>query len=954
MTRGETMPDLPSGTVTFLFTDIEGSTRLWERDQAAMAIAAARHDTLLAEAITAHQGYLFKHVGDAAQAAFSRTEGAVAAAVAGQRAIAAASWRKTGPPRVRMAIHLAEATPTEAGDYHQVPGLNRLARLLSAGWGGQILLSDAGRAALGDRLPAGAALRDLGKHRLRDLLEPERVTQVVVDGLPDRFPPLQSLERHPTNLPVQPNELIGRDRELLALRRLMLDQGARLVTLTGPGGTGKTRLALQAAADLLDAFEDGAFLVDLAPLTTHDLVLPAIASVLGVRETGGLSLRESLSAYLAGQRLLLVLDNFEHLIGAAADVADLLASGEGWAVLATSRAPLRLKAEREFPVLPLPAPNPARLPPLDELAAVPAVALFVQRAQAVRPDFALTDANAKAVAAICARLDGLPLALELAAARTKLLPPAMLLDRLGSRLSVLTGGTRDAPSRQQTLRGTIAWSHDLLADSERVLFRRLGVFAGGCTLEAAAWVLGVGSWVLGDSSVTALGVADASSPNTQHPTPNTLDLMASLVDQSLLRRAGSDDAPRFDMLETIREFALEQLATSGEEADLRRRHGQFFLALTGGEEPPFLAGEALTTHYRALDAESDNLRSALAWEVARHGEATALRLSANLGPFWYVRGHFSEGRRWLARALDASGHAPPVLQADAQLSAAMLARAQGDQRAAMAHAEAAVAAARATGDARRTSRTLYVLGAVLQARGEAEQAEAALEEALVLAREVGQPERIGSILNILGDVTYARGDRERAMALVEEGLALKRAAGDTIGIGVCLNMLGTMALNLGDLDRAESCFSEALDLFRRADDPENVAVALLNLGNVDRDRGECERPAALYRDALTAFRDLGDLSGMAYTLEGLADLAVRHRHPAAAPRFFGAAEAIRETLDEPIPVEQREGYAAAVDMVRRALDEASFAAAWAAGRALAPEDAVREALALTDTLAAEM
>src|SRR5215218_4150969 len=371
-----------------------------------------------------------------------------------------------------MALHLGEAAPDARGDYHQVACLNRLARLLAAGSGGQVLLTEAVRRQFDGLLPSGVSLIDLGKHRLRDLLEPEQVSQVVIPGLPDHFPPLKSLERHPTNLPIQPSSLVGREAELVAVSDLLLHQDVRLVTLTGVGGTGKTRLALQVAADLLDRFEDGVFFVDLAPLADPALVLPTIAATLGIREAGGRSLRDSLIAYLTGK----------HLLAASSVVADLLAACAGLNVLATSRAPLHVRAEREFPVPPMALPDPAWLPTLDRLAGIAAVTLFVQRAQAAKPDFALTAENAASVAALCLRLDGLPLAIELAAARVKLLPPPALLARLERRLPVLTGGPRDLPTRQQTLRGTIVWSYDLLAPEDRTLFRRLSVFAGGATL----------------------------------------------------------------------------------------------------------------------------------------------------------------------------------------------------------------------------------------------------------------------------------------------------------------------------------------------------------------------------------------------------------------------------------------------------------------------------------------
>ncbi|MDF2758941.1 MAG: adenylate/guanylate cyclase protein, partial [Thermomicrobiales bacterium] len=478
------MVELPRGTVTFLFTDIEGSTRLWEQNRAAMATAVERHLALLDAAIAAHGGIHFKTVGDGIQAAFPTAPRAMAAALDGQRAVLAEDWRGVGEPRVRMALHAGEAAPDAHGDYLAAP-LNRLARLLAVGHGGQILLTQAVQQLSRGALPPGAAVRDLGAHRLRDLLEPEQVFQLLHPDLPADFPPLRSLNLRPHNLPLQPTPFLGREREVEEVVERLGRPDCRLLTLTGPGGTGKTRLALHAAAELLDDFSEGVYFVALAPLADAALVPSAIASALAIREDGERAMTDRLKEVLAGQQLLLVLDNVEHLIEAAPVVSELLGAAPELKVLATSRVPLRLRAEREYPVPPLSLPWRMPLPPLAQLTQYESVRLFIDRAQAVKPDFALDDENAPAVAAICWRLDGLPLAIELAAARVRLLPPQALLARLEQRLPLLTGGARDAPARHRTLRDTIAWSYDLLAGEEQLLFRRLAVFVGGCTLEAA-------------------------------------------------------------------------------------------------------------------------------------------------------------------------------------------------------------------------------------------------------------------------------------------------------------------------------------------------------------------------------------------------------------------------------------------------------------------------------------
>ena len=474
------MADLPTGTVTFLFTDVEGSTKLWERYPEAMRASMARHDEVLLGVMESSGGFVFKTVGDAFCVAFPSAPHALEAALAAQRALLSEGQEKTGPLRVRMALHTGSADE-RGGDYFGPP-VNRVARLLSAGHGGQILLSSATKELVRDALPEGASLSDLGERRLKDLFRPERVFQLIAPELPTSYPPLKSLDARTNNLPAQPTPLVGRESELGEVRDLLRTEGVRLLTLTGPGGIGKTRLGLQVAAELLDKFEDGVFFVALATITDPALVASAIAEPLGVVEAGDQPLEEGLKDFLRSKELLLLLDNFEQVLGGAPLVGELLSACPKLNVLATSRSVLRVYGEQEYPVPPLELPRPGRLPPIDRLSQYEAVRLFIERAKAASPNFSVTDENAPAVAEICMRLDGLPLAIELAAARIKLLTPGAMLERLGSRLKLLGGGSRDLPERQRTLRGTIEWSHALLEEGERMLFARLAVFSG-----AARW-----------------------------------------------------------------------------------------------------------------------------------------------------------------------------------------------------------------------------------------------------------------------------------------------------------------------------------------------------------------------------------------------------------------------------------------------------------------------------------
>ncbi|HEX5963513.1 MAG TPA: tetratricopeptide repeat protein [Gemmatimonadales bacterium] len=876
------MPDLPSGTVTFLFTDIEGSTALWERDRSAMAAAVERHIALLDAAIQAHEGIHFKTVGDAVQAAFPTAPQALAAALDAQRALLAEDWGEFGPLTVRMALHAGEAEPDTRGDYLAAP-LNRLSRLLAAGHGGQILLSQAVQQLSRGALPAGTELLNLGDHRLRDLLEPERVFQLVHPGLPADFPPLRSLEGRPNNLPHQPTPLLGRERELGEVADLLRREDVHVVTLTGPAGVGKTRLALQAAADLLEVFPDGAFFVELAPLADPALVPSTVASALGVREEVGQPLIKTLTAFLRDRQVLLALDNFEHLLPAAPVVSDLLRACPGVKILATSRAPLHLRGEREYPVPALALPDPSQPEPVAQLIQYEAIRLFVERAQAAKPAFALTDENAAAVTEICCRLDGLPLAIELAAARVKLLPPQALLDRLGERLKVLTGGARDAPARQRTLRDAIAWSHDLLSEHDQTLFRRLAVFAGGCTLEAV------------EAVANAAGDLD------------TLEGMTSLVDESLLREIeGPDDEPRFAMLETIREYGLERLDVSGESETVQERHATYFASVAEALRP-HLYGPDQGRTIGHLEAEQGNIRTALAWAVEQADAATGLRLAANLRKFWLLRSQLTEGRNWLEQTLAMPGDGPTSTRIDALYGVGSFARLQGDYPQAIAYGDEGLALARGIGDEIHTARLLYLLGMI----------------------------------------AHYKGNRDRAKSFYEEALGLARGAPDAHLEAMLLTNLGDVVVAQDDPLAAQGHYGAALAIWRQRRDDWGIGIALLNLGHLAQRSGDAQRAGGLYGEGLTMSVELGDQAMIADYLNAIGRLAAALGQWSSATCLLSAATALYHSLGiEQFP-DHRGEHEHAVAAARAGLGDEAFTAAWDAGQALLPEQAIAEAQAVT-------
>lgn len=919
-------PSYPTGTVTFLFTDIEGSTQLWERYLGAMPHALARHDSIIRKAVEMHGGVVFRTLGDAFCAAFDSATRAVAAAVAAQRELLAEPWEAAGLPsekslRVRMALH-AGVVELHNSDYLGQP-LNRVARLLDAGHGGQILLSAAAWELVRDTVPPDVELHTLGEHRLKDLTRPEHIYQAVVSGLSADFPPLHTLDARRHNLPAQATTLIGRKQEVTALRELLRRADVRLVTLTGTGGTGKTRLGLQVAAEVLDEFTDGVFFVALAPIQDPALVTSAVAQALGVREAGGRPVLEQLHDMLRHRQILLVLDNFEQVVDAAPLVSSLLEVASQLKILVTSRMPLHLYGEHEYVVPPLTLPDLRNLPPLERLTQYAAVRLFIERAQAVKLDFAVTNATAPAVAEICHRLDGLPLAIELAAARSKLFSPPVLLAHLSSRLTLLTGGPRDLPMRHQTLRAAIDWSYNLLSPSEQTLFRRLAIFVGGCTLEATRAVCNAA----GDLEI------------------DVLDGLIALTDQSLLRQDEvADGEPRFSLLETIREYALERLGESEKIDDLRRQHTTYYLALAEIAEAGLTSAERSVWMPR-LEAEYDNIRGALNWiKVSGEGE-TALRLAGALGWFWYLGGHLREGRRWLESALEQVNTCPPTdplvhLRAKALCALGKVAYVQGDYAQARAWLEEGSAIARTQANQHELADTLNYLGLTALSQGDYAAAQLYADESVALYRAIGN--RWSIALGLIGHAYVAlnQGDYPAARARTEESLKLRRDLRDTTGIAWALNLLGEVARHQGDYDQALKLSSESLEIYRRIGFTVGIALSLLNLGEVARAQGNYPRAAVLFYESLALWNEFGARREIARCLEGLAGLATARGQSARAACLYGAAEALRVAIGAPLPLGDRPTYKRDVITIRTQLDEATFEAAWATGYAMTLEQAI--------------
>lgn len=921
------MPDLPTGTVTFLFTDIEGSVKLWESYPEAMKAILARHDALLRRAIEAHGGYVFKTMGDAFYAAFHTAPDALAAALAAQRALRAENWGET-LINVCMALHTGAADERD-GDYFGPP-LNRVARLLAAGHGGQVLLSLATQELVRDQLPPTAQLRDLGEHRLKDLLRPERVFQLVAPDLPADFPLLHTLNNRSNNLPAQVTPFIGREREVEAARQQLQRPEVRLLTLTGPGGTGKTRLGLQLAADSLENFADGVFFVPLEPITEPALVASAIGQALNVHEVEGKPVLEVLKSYLRERQVLLLLDNFEQTLGAAPVVAQLLAAAPKLKILVTSRTVLHVYGEYDYPVPPLTLPHPKHVLPIERLTQYGAVRLFIERAQAAKADFGITNENAPAVAEICARLDGLPLAIELAAAQVRFLSPQAILARMERRLPLLTGGARNLPARQQTLRGAIAWSYDLLTESEKELFRRVAVFVGGCTPEAAEQVCG------GD------------------PSMEMVDELGPLVDQSLLKLAEANDALRFTMLETIREYAMEQLRESGQVEALRQRHAEYFLSFAQAAELQ-LKGVEQVAWLQRLEADHDNLRAALRWTM-EHGEGEwALRLAGALAQFWFMHSHFTEGRWWLGQSLElghraeAAGELSPAywpLRGKALSEAGRMAVQQGDYVAARALHEESLLIWREAGDKSGVAASLNYLGNVAFFQGDLTAARTLHEESLAIRRELGDKRSITVSLNNLAGVARLQGDYAAARMLYEENLAIRRELGDKLGIANTLSNLGMVASFQGDYAAASSLLNLSLAMRRELGDKMGIANSLNNLSFLILRQGSVAAAHALYQESALLRLDIGDKRGLTYSLQGLTSLAAARGQWEHAARLAGATQALVTAINAPLEPEFQAEFDRALTAARAQLDEATFAEAWAKGRAMTLEK-LEDAIAYT-------
>ncbi|HEY5904054.1 MAG TPA: adenylate/guanylate cyclase domain-containing protein [Anaerolineales bacterium] len=916
---------LPLSTLTFLFTDIEGSTRLWESHPEAMKLALARHDALLRAAVETNGGRLIKTTGDGIHAVFDTALGGACAALAGQQALRSEPWGMLAPSslRVRMGLHTGEAE-SRAGDYFGGT-LNRAARLMSLAHGGQVLLSQSASDLLREQLPPDTSLRDLGEHRLKDLIRPEHVFQLEHPSVEADFPPLQSLDAFPNNLPVQLTSFVGRERELAEARARLAP--ARLLTLIGPGGTGKTRLSLQLAAEVLPDYRDGVWLVELAPLSDPELIVQSIAALFHLRRQMEMPVEENLLNYLRAKQMLLILDNCEHMVEACARLADLfLRTSPGLKILASSREALGINGEAVFRVPSLSLPDQHHVTP-ETLSASESAQLFIERARAVDPKFTLSAKNAPAVAQICTRLDGIPLAIELAAGRSAVFSAEQIAARLGDRFKLLTGGSRAALPRQQTLRAMIDWSHETLPEDERALFRRLSVFAGGWTFEAA----------------------EAVCPDLE-----VLDLLTQLVNKSLVMAEDEGGGKRYRFLETIRQYARDKLLEAGEAEAVRTLHMQYFVRLADQAGPKMDTGEVMRWA-PVLETEYDNMRVAFEWSLD-HDVSAALGFVASLAYFWFQRGHGAEGIRWAEDALLRARDLPlppderqvrqqTLLRARALQSAAFLYYSQGDPRGALELGESCVALARQLGDARLLGTALAMACSSLALTGDVERAVAYAEESILLLRGLGDDLGLSMALGMMAQVMgIVKRDFKAADEYEQESLALLNRVQHPWSAAMGYFASGRSAMFRGDYATARERFAKCLPAFQQMGDPHRVCMIQSELAHMDRYEGRFEAAERSYRETILVWQKLGHRAAVAHQLECFAILAIRRQAYERAARLFGAAGALREKINIAMSPMERVEYEKELAAVRGAVGEEGFGSAWADGRSLSMEAAIDYAL----------
>ncbi|MFN2118781.1 MAG: ATP-binding protein, partial [Anaerolineales bacterium] len=891
---------LPAGTVTFLFTDIEGSTQLWEKYPDAMKAALARHDSILKEAVESNGGHVIKSVGDGMLAVFETAGQGLAATLAAQRALGADAWQeiKPGSVRVRMGVHTGEAELRE-GDYYGST-LNRAARIMAAGHGGQVLLSAVTAELVRRELPPDVGLVDLGEHHLKGLLLAERIYQVSAPALANDFPALNTLSKPNHNLAPQLTSFIGRETELRETREKL--ETARLLTLIGPGGTGKTRLALELAATQLDRFQDGVWLVELAPISDPALIVPSVASIFGIREAPGVPLLSLVTDYLQAKELLLVLDNCEHLVEGSARVADhLLRACAELKIIASSREALAIDGETVYRVPSLSLPEHAD----GDLTKYEATRLFMERAARAEPRFRATAENSEAIVQICRRLDGIPLAIELAAARVKVFTPQQIAERLDDRFKLLTGGSRTALPRQQTLRALIDWSYQSLNEVEQRALRRLAVFSGGWSIEGSEAVI--------DNA-------------------EAVDGLLGLVNKSLVNVSERSGAARYRFLETIRQYAMEKLLESDEATATRDRHLDYVIDLAGDVDVGVM-GTRNIAWLNQMEVEHDNLRAALEWASTRDPRK-AIRLGLTLGGFWTSRDYNTEAEAWCQTILSRSEGLADMAGARARLYGVLAQAAiyMGDHNVAHPAALAGLPLAEEAGDGVARVRLFALQGLSSMYLGEFADATEALRSAEALARQQGLTAELGMIMTLKTQVLYFSGgdmhETKDSLAELESLTIQGESQWSSPMLGFAYARLTGL---LGNIDKARVLYKKAADDARELGNMRLVYSCHSELAHILRRHGDLDEALALYAEVLPRWKDLGHRSAVAHELECIAFILAQKDGAEAAVKLLAAAETLRASIDSKMSPKERVEFDQALAGLHDRVDESHFHGLWDSG-----------------------
>jgi len=872
------MTDKPTGTVTFLFTDIEGSTRLSQEYPDTLQSALDIHHAILKNAVESNNGYVFEIVGDAFCCAFQNAADAVKASVTAQLELANQKWEEA-VIRIRIGIHSGSAEWSN-DQYSGYITLARAARIMSSAYGEQIIISSSTYDLVKDKFDSvkelNVSFRDLGERRLKDVINPIRLYQIIFPGLREEFPPLKTLDARPNNLPAQLTSFIGRDDVLQTLKNLF--RQTRLLTLIGSGGSGKTRLAMQTAADIIDDFSNGVFITEIASVTDGALVVQTLLNSLGIKEEPGRTSDETLTGYLKDKEMLIILDNCEHLINECANLAEMLLTNcAKLKIIATSREALNCSGEQSFRVPSLSLPDTSAGITPENIIHYESVCLFLERALSVNQNFKITKENALALAKICKRLDGIPLAIELAAVRTKILSVEKIYDRLDDRFNLLTGGRRTSLPRQQTLKALIDWSYDLLPEKEKILWSRLSVFTDGWTLESA-------EEICSDDKIS---------------NPEIFDLLITLVEKSIILY--DEVKERYRILETIKQYGEVKLKQLNETDEILSRHLHYFMELSETAESKLDGSETLKW-LEKLESEHGNLQSAIAWSVKSGNREEGQRLAGALGNFWIIRGYYSTGRLLLESILKNIQEISKPVLGKILLRAGGLSRLQGDTEIAKKFYEESLELSREQDNKQRIIECLNDLGIIENNQGNYEQAKKFCEESLALRRKLGDKIGISRSLNNFGLVEFNQGNYEQAQKFFKESISIKRELGDKRGISNTLSNMGNIALNQGDYEGAQKFLEEGLSIRRELGDKNGIAGSLNSLGYMSYNQGKYEQAKSFYEESLSLRRELGDKGGIAVSIHNLGLLFYNNGNYQEAQKLNEESLALRKELGDKLGI----------------------------------------------------